>query len=1241
MRSFEFVDGSSAKFWAIDQDGTEVTVRWGRVGTTGQTKVKTFDAVAEAEAHEAKLIAEKTRKGYGETTPTTAMTSSSRTLSPPPPTSSSPPAPASASAASAPASDAAAAPAAAASDSAPASRVAPAAAPVDEDTFVFPTAWLRHRQIRRGSTGVGRFVPRPNARTLVDEHLTRRPGSVANVLEAPTTDPALARAAAAWLEGKPEATPAGAATAAKAATLGNWDINDKTAVFADVWIAERGLRFAAEAAAEMMNLTFDDGLAPGAYRAGQQRYGVRPHRPGETDHGWRSNPAGIVALRVRAALAAAPDDEHAEVVEALKPYRSLAAPARVATSVLVPGRADWVDEDIDAAIADGDEWRAATLLDAAGTEAQVTSLAQAVSGYRVTGDLATLTTICDGVGVGAVPALLHWLDGVEGADPRRRLVSVLAALPSDDAVRGLIQRIDVKYVTPGLLESAERFPARALRLLAGGPAKPAVEALLRAHVMTHPEVVEGTLPSLGAGAQRRVESIREQTAAIVPAPLSAVPPLLLDPPWLRPGKAAKPVVIKGLTCTDAPAVSWLDGEREAWRRTSYARYGERRDGWPQMGRRVASGKGAWFEPAEFFAEAPEEIARPVLAKWRVVETWQAASWLRVVAARFEVDALPALFELAKRGPLEFTPLLLPYSAPEIAVLMADAHARLKKAGETALTWLRRHPAEAARALVPPALDQPGGPRRQAEQALLALHTSGHTDAVRAAAQGYGPAAAEAVQALLDTDPLSVLPVKVPSLPAWIVPGLLPPVLLRDGAGALPAETIGNLVTVLALGRSSAPYAGVEVVRQACDPESLAEFAWGLFERWQASGGDSKDGWVLDVLGVAGDDETVRRLTPLILAWPGEGGHARAVTGVQVLARIGTDVALMHLHGIAQRAKFKGLKAAAGQKMDEVAAGLGLSADQLADRLVPQFGLDDAGSLVLDYGTRQFTVGFDEQLRPYVADSAGKRLKALPKPGTRDDAELAPAAFKQFAALKKDVRTVAADQIRRLERAMVTGRRWTGTEFRQLFVAHPLLWHIVRRIVWAVYDEAGKPTGALRVAEDRSFSDAHDDEMTPAADATVGVAHPLHLGDTLADWVEVFADYEILQPFPQLSRETFVLTAEEATVARLTRFEGRTVPTGRVIGLERKGWRREAPQDAGIQGEIELDLGEERRVVIDLDPGIAVGAMDVFPEQTLTTIFVTTGTGNRWSRSTDGTIPLSRLDPVAASEIIRDLTELTA
>jgi DNA ligase-1 len=66
MRRFEFVGGSSAKFWEISVDGTDITVRFGRIGTGGQQQTKSFADAAKARQHAEKLIAEKTGKGYVE-----------------------------------------------------------------------------------------------------------------------------------------------------------------------------------------------------------------------------------------------------------------------------------------------------------------------------------------------------------------------------------------------------------------------------------------------------------------------------------------------------------------------------------------------------------------------------------------------------------------------------------------------------------------------------------------------------------------------------------------------------------------------------------------------------------------------------------------------------------------------------------------------------------------------------------------------------------------------------------------------------------------------------------------------------------------------------------------------------------------------------------------------------------------------------------------------------------------------
>src|SRR5262249_29160529 len=67
MRTFEFSDGKSDKFWSIELQGKSFTVTFGRKGTKGQTQTKKFPDAAGAQKEHDKLVTEKLRKGYRET----------------------------------------------------------------------------------------------------------------------------------------------------------------------------------------------------------------------------------------------------------------------------------------------------------------------------------------------------------------------------------------------------------------------------------------------------------------------------------------------------------------------------------------------------------------------------------------------------------------------------------------------------------------------------------------------------------------------------------------------------------------------------------------------------------------------------------------------------------------------------------------------------------------------------------------------------------------------------------------------------------------------------------------------------------------------------------------------------------------------------------------------------------------------------------------------------------------------
>jgi predicted DNA-binding WGR domain protein len=66
MRRFEFVEGSSAKFWMAEVQGSTFIVVYGRLGTDGQRKEKEFDDEESARREYDRKVAEKLREGYHE-----------------------------------------------------------------------------------------------------------------------------------------------------------------------------------------------------------------------------------------------------------------------------------------------------------------------------------------------------------------------------------------------------------------------------------------------------------------------------------------------------------------------------------------------------------------------------------------------------------------------------------------------------------------------------------------------------------------------------------------------------------------------------------------------------------------------------------------------------------------------------------------------------------------------------------------------------------------------------------------------------------------------------------------------------------------------------------------------------------------------------------------------------------------------------------------------------------------------
>jgi Domain of unknown function (DUF4132) len=299
------------------------------------------------------------------------------------------------------------------------------------------------------------------------------------------------------------------------------------------------------------------------------------------------------------------------------------------------------------------------------------------------------------------------------------------------------------------------------------------------------------------------------------------------------------------------------------------------------------------------------------------------------------------------------------------------------------------------------------------------------------------------------------------------------------------------------------------------------------------------------------------------------------------------------------------------------------------REAPDLGLDQTGSLLLDFGPRTFVVAFDETLSVFVKDAQGQRLKDLPKPNKGDDEAKAEAAVTRYKQLKKEAKAVVSQQVTLLELGMAARKRWTTAQFDSFFLHHPLMRHLAARLVWGVYGDAVL-TGCFRVAEDWTLADQNDTQYTLGNDAVVGVAHVLEMPESvLSAFGQVFGDYSILQPFKQLGRETYALREAEHGASTLNRYKDKTVSTGSLMGLLNRGWKRGESQDGGIIYTFHKRVGTDLELDLALDPGVFVGSMTSMGNQSFPELALRKhGIGGP-------SVPFSSLDSITVSEILRD------
>ncbi|GAA2137537.1 DUF4132 domain-containing protein [Glycomyces algeriensis] len=724
------------------------------------------------------------------------------------------------------------------------------------------------------------------------------------------------------------------------------------------------------------------------------------------------------------------------------------------------------------------------------------------------------------------------------------------------------------------------------------------------------------MTDLLAPQDKRSDAADESAPSGLPvAALADLPKVLVSPPWAEPRRSRPPREIPGLK-VPAPQLVGRPGEFE---------------------RAMALEPDAVeWDPETYWDDSVGDRLLSYRPEWRFEHGL--LSQLARGGPRFADEAVASI----KNSPGLGRALLAIRSTPAAA---AAAHwcLRLDAGRGPGLDWFDRHGLHAVPLLVPEAFGAKGYQRTTARGALRLLAWRYGPEAVIRRAESHGPEAVEGVTAVLADYPDRPL-LNNPTAGSIYAQDLLPRVLTADRAAVLPASAVSHLIAVLSQWSPRTPYPAVDAVAEACDAASLTRFSLAMAQRYRFTD------WTVGQLARFGGPEAAVLLEAQVKK-SGARNLAQTGLGLETLAAFPADTAFPALYRLSRGKLHASVRKLAAAHAAALADRAGFDVEPFADGVAPTLGLDDPAGLTLDFGPRVFHVKADDRLNLRVADADGRIRARPPRPGVRDDAETAAASLARFRTLTKDLAAEREFQSGRLKDAMLTSRIWQPDEFAHL-TAHPVLAALARGLLWI--GETATGTRAFRLAEDGSFADVDDKPLDLLDGARVRLAHPVLLGDDVPQWTEVFADYEILQPFDQLARPALTLTPEEAHTGILERFSGATATFGalsEVLDWKRLHWTgdSESEWDGGrtylFDRELPLEaLNDASREVVqnahllaEIDPSPDYREPD--PEGRHRVLWVWFApTRNR--RRGVPTLRGDALDPVLVAEILAGLGRAT-
>lgn len=482
-------------------------------------------------------------------------------------------------------------------------------------------------------------------------------------------------------------------------------------------------------------------------------------------------------------------------------------------------------------------------------------------------------------------------------------------------------------------------------------------------------------------------------------------------------------------------------------------------------------------------------------------------------------------------------------------------------------------------------------------------------------------------------------IRLPKAP-WLQFDLLPALKTTCGQELSPlASTF--LLQCQARGKAGVIEPEVVALHPHLDRKQNAAFAHALLDQWFLSDMKAPTRWALDVAGITGDDSIIERLISPIPRWCETNHGSRAEWAAHGIGLLGTQKALSTLDSLIQRYRNhrKYVGAAASLAILRTAEMLGISSEELAERIVPDFGFDSDGEKEFSTKKGKGTAVLFHDFKIGWRATDPNQLAAKPPSTLTEEAEA------ELKEMRKYLKEFVSRQTLRLQDGMIGGRRWKKDVWVERYTQHPLFRILAMRLIWGVFDANGNLLRTFRLYPNGLTANASGGlEEFEEPDVSIGIPHCIDIDDaTSKAWAAHLKRFKVKPLFQQLDRPTHTLAPQHHNRKEISFIRGANTTAGTLRKeLLGRGWTLASAGDGGrLAGMWRRFLGCNIEAYLLVDQLHAMSSKD--DNISLEEAYFATGNSAKTNYSDFPYHPLTfgEVPPIVYSETISDLKAITA